>query len=101
LNCTLPIAIVGETVAVNVTGLLWATEETGDKVSVVVVVVAAARASAACGEPSGGAELATPPMSNDAATTATGTMQTPAACQGTNLLLGMMRFTSIPVAKVG
>lgn len=96
LNCTLP-AAAGVTVAVSVTAAFWATGESGDAVNVVVVVVAAARASA-CGVSTGGAELATPLMSNDAATTATGTMQTPAACQGITLLLGMMGFTSIPVA---
>jgi hypothetical protein len=98
LNCTVPTAFAGLTVAVKVTAVPWATR-VADGVSVVDVVVGAAASVTACSALPGGAELATPPMSNDAATTAAGTMQIPAVCQWKVLLLGMICFTSISDAR--
>jgi hypothetical protein len=98
LNCTLPTAVGGVIVAVRVTRLFWAAVDTGDTVSVVMVTVGA-RTWVGCGAVPGGAEWATPPISSPAAITATGTMQTPTACQEENLLSDTRDVTSIPVTR--
>jgi len=45
LNCKTPVAVVGVTAAVRITGVPWATGEGGDAASVVLVVVAPAGAA--------------------------------------------------------
>jgi hypothetical protein len=86
-NCAVPAAVAGVIVAVSVTGVPRATGEAGDALSEVAVFVGAAVTGWAW---PGGAALASPPMSSNAAPTATAVTNAPTAWWRKDLLVSVM-----------
>jgi hypothetical protein len=90
LNCTVPVAVGWDTVALNVTALPWATDEAGDTVNSVLLGLGVTEFATGKLPAEGGVMGTTPLMNNHTPRTAAATTTILIASQCTTLPVRMM-----------